>query len=456
MTVRAARALVVAALVAAVFALPAAPQAATTAGTPGVTIYFFSGSGCPHCAALRPFLDGLASRPGVELAEYEVWYDGQNRELFWHVAAAHGAEPEGVPTVFVAGGMWVGDSPAFREAIAAVVERCAAGGCPDVAGAVVRGRELPVVPESERPDTGGTAIDVPFLGSHDVGGDSLIWATALIAFVDGFNPCSLWVLTVLIAMILRTGSRGRLALIGGSYLLTAALVYGLFLVGLFGAFTVVEYAWWIRVGVAAFAFAFAILNVKDYVWLGRGVSLTIPDRFKPGIARGARSVALESRALPFVVGTSVALAAGVSLLELPCTVGFPVVWTNLLAEQDVPTSEYAFLLAVYLVIFLIDEIAILVAALAVMRIGRLHERQGRVLKLGGGMLMGVLGVVMLVDPGLLEDVTGAAAVLATAGALTGAAILLHAGARRLRPAPEPPPKRSRKPRPRGGSAHRHP
>lgn len=453
MAARAARALVVAALAAAVLALPAAPQTGTVTEQPGVTVYLFWGSGCPHCAALRPFLDELATRPGVELAAYEVWYDEESRELYRRVAAAHGSEPEGVPTVFVAGGMWVGDSPASREAIAAAVERCAAGGCPDVAGAVVRGSELPVVPATERPDTGGTVIEVPVLGSHDVGGDSLIWATLLIAFVDGFNPCSLWVLTVLVAMILRTGSRQRLALIGGSYLLTAALVYGLFLVGLFSAFTVVDYAWWIRVGVATFALAFAIVNVKDYVRLGRGVSLTIPDRLKPRIARGARSVALESRALPLVVATSMALAAGVSLLELPCTVGFPVVWTNLLAEQEVATSEYAFLLAAYLVVFLIDELAILLAALAVMRIGRLEERHGRVLKLAGGMLMGVLAVLMLVDSNLLEDLTGAAIALGAAAVLTAAAILLHAGAVRLRPAPEPPP---RKPRPRGAHAHRRP
>ena len=432
MAARAACAFVVAALVTAAFLLPAAPRAGAASETPGVTIYFFWGDGCPHCTALRPFLDELATRPGVELAAYEVWYDGENRDLFGRVAAAHGAEPEGVPTVFVAGGMWVGDSPAFREAIAGIVDRCATGSCVDVAGAIVRGRAPPVVPETEKPDTGGTLISVPFLGSHDVSGDSLIWATSLIAFVDGFNPCSLWVLTVLIAMILRTGSRGRLALIGGSYLATAALVYGLFLIGLFSAFAVVDYAWWIRVGIAAFALVFAVVNVKDYVRLGWGVSFSIPDRFKPDIARGARSVALENRALPLVVGMTVALAAGVSLLELPCTVGFPVVWTNLLAQQGVATSEYAFLLTVYLLIFLIDEIAILAAALALMRIGRLEERHGRVLKLGGGMLMGVLAVVVLVDPGLLEDVTGAAIVLGAAAALTAAAILVHAGSDRVR------------------------
>lgn len=46
------------------------------------------------------------------------------------------------------------------------------------------------------------------LGVVDVAGMPLITATVMIAFVDGFNPCSIWVLTVLLAMIL--GSRSRM------------------------------------------------------------------------------------------------------------------------------------------------------------------------------------------------------------------------------------------------------
>lgn len=314
-------------------------------------------------------------------------------------------QPDGVPAVFVGGGAWIGDSPAYRDE--SVVARCAQGGCPDPAGDVLAGLAPNPLPEEERPETGGTVISVPFLGSHDVGGDSLVWATAVISFVDGFKPCSLWVLTVLLAMILRTGSRGPLALIGGSYVTTVALVYGLFLIGLFSALTVV-----------------------DYAWFGRGISLTIPDRLEPGIVRGTRSLTLEDRRLPVVVGMTVAMAAGVSLRELSCTAGFPVVWTNLVAERGVPTSEYAFLLAVYLLIFLLDELAVLAGALAAMRIGRLDQREGRVLKLGGGMLMLVLAAVMLARPALLEDVVGAATVLAVAAALTAVVLVAHTAAAR--------------------------
>jgi cytochrome c biogenesis protein CcdA len=371
----------------------------------------------------------------VELRAFEVWYDEGNRDRFARVAEAHGTDASGVPAVFVGGRFWVGDGGANRAAIAETVSACADGGCPDVAAAALGGKQVPV-PAGDDEDT-GAEVDVPLVGRHDVGGDSLLWATAVIAFADGFNPCSLWVLTVLLAMVLRTGSRGRVALIGGSYLVTAAAVYGLFLAGLFGALTVVEYSWWLRGGVAAFALAFAAINVKDYFWFGRGLSLTIPDRFKPRIARGSRSLALEDRRLPAVVALTVGLAAGVSLLELPCTAGFPVVWSNLLAARGTPDGEFAVLLAVYLAVFLLDELAIFAVAATAMRIGRVEERHGRVLKLGGGVLMGVLGVVMLVDPGVLEGAAGAVAVFGVAAVITAVTLLADTA---FRPPPPPVPR----------------
>jgi hypothetical protein len=141
--------------------------------------------------------------------------------------------------------------------------------------------------------------------------------------------------------------------------------------------------------------------------------------------RESRSLALEERRLPVVLGSTAALAAGVALLELPCTVGFPVVWSNLLADRGVGTAGFAFLLTIYLLVFLVDEIAVVVGAVVALRIGRLQERHGKALKLGAGVVMGLLAVVMLVDPSLLERVVGTGAVFGAAAGAMVAVMAVH-------------------------------
>ncbi len=252
----------------------------------------------------------------------------------------------------------------------------------------------------------------PF-GEVELAGQPLIAATALIAFVDGFNPCSLWVLTVLLAMILHTRSRARVAAVGLTFLLVTATVYGVFIAGLFAAFAVAGFADPIRFAVAALAFAFAAVNIKDYFAFKQGVSLSIPDRFKPRIYRGGRSVR-EDKPLPVVLAITVALAAGVAIIELPCTAGLPLVWTGLVSEAGVDGAGFLALLAVYLLVYLAVEVTLLLVALVTLASVRLDEGRGRVLKLIGGAVMAAIAIVLVVDPSVMESFAGSLGVIGAA------------------------------------------
>src|SRR5512136_2382048 len=92
------------ALLVAVTWLTSAPATASSpaqANEP-VTIYFFWGDGCPHCAAAKPFLADLAQRyPSVQVRDFEVWYHEENREPLMRMAAKFGFEPTAVPTIFI-------------------------------------------------------------------------------------------------------------------------------------------------------------------------------------------------------------------------------------------------------------------------------------------------------------------------------------------------------------------
>lgn len=381
----------------------AAGSAPLSPSTTRIELVIFYGEGCPYCARERAFLADLQDRqPLLEVVAYEVWNDQQNLRLFEATAAEHGIDARSVPTTFLGDAVWVGFDSGVQQQIEAAVAALVAGQTPAV---------------EER-----TSVDVPFMGAVDVGDSSLVVATIVIGFVDGINPCSLWVLSMLLALVLHSGSRSRIAVVGLVFLTVTSALYGLYMVGAYSALDYAGEVTWIRVAVAVIAGTFGVLHLKEY-FTHQGISLTIADHHKPGIYRKMRGLARPERSLPAVLGGTVALAVGVSLAETPCTAGLPLLWTNLLSARSVSTAGAVVLFALYLLVFLLDELIIFGVAVVTMRATKLQERHGQLLQLTSGMLMVALAVTMLLAPQLLESVAGTSLVFGLTAVLIAAVLL---------------------------------
>ncbi|HOB35410.1 MAG: thioredoxin [Firmicutes bacterium] len=343
-------------------------------------LWYFWGEGCRKCASARAWLEDLKGKyPALTVHEAEVWKDPQGQRQYVEKLKAMGAEASVVPA-FVAGQrVWLG----FNSAYAAEIEE-----------------EIRLALAAEGGGEGAALarniLDLGPLGSIYLAGQPLLLLTALIAFADGFNPCSLWVLTVLLAMILSSGSRSRVMAVGITFLLVTGLVYGLFISGFFGILSIVNHLYWLRVAIVALALVFAVINIKDFFFFKKGVSLTIPEAMKKNIYRGGREIRKE-RSLPAMLMLTATLAAGTALVELPCTAGLPMLWASLLSNAAVSGGAFFLLLLVYLAVFLSIAIAILIAAVATMRTRRLQEVHGRTLKLIGGIIMAIMGVGMALN-----------------------------------------------------------
>ena len=410
----------------------AAPVIRPAAQTYPVAIYFFWGDGCPHCAEQKPFLQDLARRyPSIEIHDYEVWYNAENQQLFRKMSTAFGFDPHGVPTTFIGNRYWEGFSAQIGDSIEATVKECAANGCPNAGVGIIPGiQETPLTPDtpadsnpqSGRPQSGNEAVlNLPLLGTVDLATQSLAVSTGLIAFVDGFNPCSIWVLSILLGLTLHTGSRKKVLIIGLVFLTVTSLVYVLFIAGLFTLFTFVSFLGWIQAVVAVIALFFAAVNIKDYFWYKEGISFTIADEKKPGIYKSIRRVMNAGDSLWGLLSATVVMSAGVSLVEFACTAGFPVLWTNLLAAQDVSPVTFGLLLFLYMLIYQIDELAIFLVAVFTLKSSKLEEKHGRILKLIGGTLMLTLAAVMLINPSLMNNLGSSLLIF---GAAFGAAMLI--------------------------------
>lgn len=395
-----------------------------------VVIYLFWGDGCPHCAEADPFLQELANNnPNIELRKYEVWYVEDNQKLLTQMAAAYGFKPQGVPTIFIGDQYFIGFNDEISPKIQAVVENCLVNGCKDAGVSIIPGVTAPA-PAQEAAVAGPAAagsnqINLPLIGPVELSSRTLLVSTVLISFVDGVNPCSIWVLTMLLALTLHTGSRKKVLTIGLIFLTVTAGVYALFIAGLFTMFKVVSFVGWIQIAVAAVALFFALVNIKDYFWYKEGISFTIADDKKPGIFQRIRRIMDASQSFWGVAGGTIVLAGGVSLVEFSCTAGFPVLWTNLLVSQKATTLTFVLLLLVYLIVYQLDEMGIFLAAVYTMRAGKLEEKHGRILKLIGGMLMLALAGVMLINPALMNDLGSSLIVFGSAFTATLLILLLH-------------------------------
>ncbi len=378
-------------------ALLMSPGLAAAAAEPPALMLVFHGEGCPHCEDQAAFLDDLDARyPALRIERYEIWRSGEHHALFRALAEVHGVRAGSVPTVFIGGEVVIGDSPRRRAELLARVLHCLEHGCDDPRARLA----------APSPPAAVGRLSLPGVGDIDLARQPLVLATVLIAAVDGFNPCSLWVLTLLLALVVQLGSRARVLLVGITFLVTTAAVYGLFMLGLFGTLAYVLYHDWVRWAVAALAAGFALINIKDYFWFRRGLSLTIPERRKPWIYRRMRALREARLSIPAVLGATVFMALGIALVELPCTAGFPVVWSSLVAAAQPAPGEFAGLLGLYLLVYLGLELLILGVALVTLRMGRLGERHGQVLKLVGGGVMLALAGVLVFAPAVMNELQG--------------------------------------------------
>ncbi|MFT4311057.1 MAG: hypothetical protein ACMXX7_00340 [Candidatus Woesearchaeota archaeon] len=272
-------------------------------------------------------------------------------------------------------------------------------------------------------------IDVPLLGEVLVSEMPLLLSTVLIAGADGFNPCSIWVLLFLLGIIIHTKSRKKILLVGSVFLLTTAAVYGLFIVGIFNIFTFMNQITSITYFVAILALIFGLVNIKDYFFYKKGISFTIPDKYKPKIFKQSRELVIEDNTWILIVSTFL-LALGIAIIELPCTAGLPLIWSSIVASAGA-ASFYAYLL-LYLFVYLLIEVIILLTVLVTLKSFKMTEFKGRVLKLVGGLLITALAIVLLVDSTLMNNINFALGIILGSIALSFVIVLIDKFFRRIK------------------------
>jgi uncharacterized membrane protein SirB2 len=78
-----------------------------------------------------------------------------------------------------------------------------------------------------------------------------------------------------------------------------------------------------------------------------------------------------------------------------------------------------------MLVYQLDELGIFLVAVFTLRKSKMEEKYGRILKLLGGTLMLALGIVMLVDPTLMNNIGSSLWVFGGAFGVTALILVVH-------------------------------
>lgn len=176
------------------------------------------------------------------------------------------------------------------------------------------------------------------------------------AAIDSINPCAIGVLILMISVVMSgRGSVNRLLFLGGLYILaifTTYLLAGLGLVYFLSSVPlfVAEY---LSLAVGALIIFAGLLEIKDFFWYGKGLSLQIPPYFAEKIHTYSKNVTV-----PGVIF----LGSFIAAVELPCT-GAP--YLAIITMLSLNFNLQAFLmLVIYNLVFVLPLVVILILVAA--------------------------------------------------------------------------------------------
>jgi hypothetical protein len=391
-------------------------------GSVRVNLYVFWSETCPHCHRALRFLGALKKELSwLDVQALEV-SEPENAEFYATLAEQLGADARYVPAFFYCGRSFQGyDDDAttgrfLRQSLGAcqaeLLAQMGTGGSPATDRALAAPGAPPIV--------------LPLLGRLDPSALSLPVLTLVLGALDAFNPCAFFVLLFLLSLMVHARSRARMALVGGVFVLFSGLLYFVFMAAWLNLFLLVGYLPVVTIAAGLIALFVGGINVKDFVWPKRGISLSIPERAKPGFYARTRDL-VGAANLPAMLAGTVTLALAANAYELLCTAGFPLVFTRILTLSDLSTPAYYGYLALYNLVYVLPLLAIVVVFVVTLGARKLKEGEGRVLKLLSGLMMLGLGLVLLFAPEALSHPLTALALILAALVATALVVWMAGG-----------------------------
>ena len=374
-----------------------------------VNLYLFYGEGCPHCAAEEKFLDSyLKDKNYIKLYKYEVWYNKDNQNNLKEVSNILNKPASGVPYLVIGDDVISGylDGVTDEEIKSYVKIYSNKVDYEDKVGkylGVVEEKTIKKVEEKkENKKEEVKKVTVPILGKVNPKKVSLPILSTVLGLVDGFNPCAMWILIFLITMLFNTKDRKKMWILGILFILTSGVVYLAFMLTWLNLATFISKISAIRLLVAIVALVAGFYSLNSYIksLSTDGGCEVVDNKDRKKIMNSIIKITKEKKFIFSIIGI-IFLAASVNIIEMMCSVGLPLLFTQILSMNDLSSSEYMLYMLIYIFFFLIDDIIVFSASMITLKVTGISTKYAKYSHLIGGIIMLIIGILLIVKPSIL-------------------------------------------------------
>lgn len=360
-----------------------------------VNLYLFYGRECPHCEDLIERLKDIQEDyPNLKVYKYEVWHNSSNVKLWQKVESKLNVPATGVPYTVIGNQVYTGylAGDTDRKIISQIKYYQNHNLIDKVAPLLNLNKDKTKTIE-KKPDT-KSDFNLPVLGKIDAKKASLPLIAIVIGILDGFNPCAMWILLFLLSMLMGMKNKRRMWILGLSFIVTSAVIYLLFMLSWLKLTTFIGNLDLIKYLVSAFAIVGGYLNIKSYLKTKEDGCEVVDDKKRIKLMDRIRKFTREKSFILALLGI-MALAVSVNFIELTCSAGFPVIFMQLLAINDVNIVQAIVYIGLYILFFLLDDIIVFAIAMKTMELKGFSTKYGKFSHLIGGILMLVIGILLI-------------------------------------------------------------
>lgn len=283
--------------------------------TENINIYLFYSKTCKHCHEEEEYLNELKEKyqDKINIYKYEVTENIQNKKIMQELKNTFDIANNGVPFTVIGENYILGFNETYKEEFITIINKYLSDNT-----------------DNTNKNKTTENYNIPIIGKTN----SVILIAIILGFIDGFNPCAMWILLLLINMCISIKDKKKMITVCLTFIITSGLIYFLSMIGL-GLIIDLTTITYIRNVIAVLAIILGIYNLLTFIKERNKTGCHIVKNEKRKNIISKINNILKHNNILLLIGGAFLLATSVNIIEMACSLGFPTIFLEILTINKI-------------------------------------------------------------------------------------------------------------------------